>query len=240
MKNKPIYKFIIVLFILTSFFFIYENFKVNTTYGNSYEMVIQSGNKKEKVVALTFDDGPHPKYTNEILNILNEYDAKATFFVLGKYAELYPDIIKRENEEGHEIGNHTYSHINIKKISKNKLQEEYKKTQEIIYSITNPKLFRPPYGMVDEKIIDILENDNSVIVLWSYKQDSKDWGNPEVEKIVDTTLSNIENGDIILFHDYVYYDESHTVEALKKIVPELKKRGYKLVTISELLDRPID
>ena len=239
MKNKILRKITFILFVLLIISFInYKDLKIATISENNYGMIVKNGSKKDKVIALTFDDGPHPKYTNEILNILNKYDAKATFFVLGKFAEAYPEIIKRQWEEGHEIGNHTYSHININKVSKEKLQEEYEKTQNIIYSLTKnkPKLFRPPYGSFDEKTMDIVEMHNSIIVLWSAHQDSKDWSNPEVEQIVNTTLSNIKNGDIILFHDYVYYDESHTVEALNRILPELKNRGYKFVTISQLID----
>lgn len=239
MKNKILY-IIIFIFILLSCFItnnlLYNQLAIMST--NNYGMVLKHGSKDQKVVALTFDDGPHPKYTEQILDILNEYDAKATFFVLGKFAESYPEIIKRQWEEGHEIGNHTYSHINAKKVSKDILKEEYNKTQDIVYSITNnyPKLFRPPYGSFDEKVIDIIERDKSVIVLWSAYQDSKDWSNPEVDKIVETTFSNIENGNIILFHDYVYYDTSNTVEALKRIIPELKSKGYEFVTISEIMD----
>ena len=118
------------------------------------------------------------------------------------------------------------------------LYNEYKKTQEIIENLINhqPRLFRPPYGSFDSQALDIMEMHDSIIVLWSAHQDSKDWSNPDVEEIVNTTLSNIRNGDIILFHDYVYYDESSTVEALKEIIPELKSRGYRFVTISELLN----
>ena len=203
-----------------------------------YDQIISKGTKEEKIIALTFDDGPHPKYTNEILDLLNEYDAKATFFVLGKMAELYPDIIKRQWKEGHEIGNHTYSHINPNKVSKEELLDEYNKTQEIIASLTGstPKLFRPPYGSFNKDIIEIVDMDHSIIVLWSANQDSKDWSNPKVENIVNSTLSNIENGDIILFHDYVYYKSSHTIEALKKILPILKSQGYRFVTVSELMN----
>lgn len=239
MKNKTLLKIVLILFILLGISFInYKEFKTTTIYGSRYGMVVKNGSSKEKVVALTFDDGPHPKYTNQILDILDKYDAKATFFVLGQFAEAYPEIIKRQRKEGHEIGNHTYSHINISKVSKEKLQEEYEKTQNIIYSLTNnrSKVFRPPYGSFDEKTMDIVETNNSVIVLWSAHQDSKDWSNPEVDKIVNTTLTNVKNGDIILFHDYVYYDKSHTVEALNKILPELKNRGYRFVTISQLID----
>ncbi len=215
-----------------------NNMQENVFANNDYGMIIKKGTENRKVVALTFDDGPHPVYTEQILDILYEYDVKATFFVLGMLAENYPHIIKRQWEEGHEIGNHTYSHIDTKKASKEELLEEYKKTQDIIYSITKnkPKIFRPPYGSFDKKVLDMVEEDNSIVVLWSANQDSKDWKNPEVEKIVANTISNIENGDIILFHDYVYYDESHTVEALKVIIPELINRGYKFVTLSQLLN----
>ena len=232
MKKKTLLYIFLILLI-----FYYKNFSINA-FSNNYGRVINHGPKEEKVIALTFDDGPHPTYTNQILDILKEYDIKATFFVLGKFAEAYPDIIIRQWQEGHEIGNHTYSHVDAKRVSKKVLYNEYKKTQEIIENLINhqPRLFRPPYGSFDSQALDIMEMHDSIIVLWSAHQDSKDWSNPDVEEIVNTTLSNIRNGDIILFHDYVYYDESSTVEALKQIIPELKSRGYRFVTISELLN----
>lgn len=232
MKKKTLLYIFLILLI-----FYYKNLSINA-FSNNYGRVINHGPKEEKVIALTFDDGPHPTYTNQILDILKEYDVKATFFVLGKFAEAYPDIIIRQWQEGHEIGNHTYSHVDAKRVSKKVLYNEYKKTQEIIENLINhqPRLFRPPYGSFDSQALDIMEMHDSIIVLWSAHQDSKDWSNPDVEEIVNTTLSNIKNGDIILFHDYVYYDESSTVEALKEIIPELKSRGYRFVTISELLN----
>jgi polysaccharide deacetylase family sporulation protein PdaB len=216
------------------------NTKSIHTLANNEVKIISHGPKKEKVVALTFDDGPHPVYTTEILDLLNEYNIKATFFVLGKFAEQYPDIIKRQAEEQHEIGNHTYSHININKVSREKFEEEFDKTQKVISSLTGieSKVFRPPYGSCNEKTMKIVNTQECNVVLWSYRQDSKDWSNPDVDKIIDTTLSNVENGDIILFHDYVYYDKSNTVEALKVIIPELISRGYNFVTISELMQLP--
>ncbi|SDX55370.1 polysaccharide deacetylase family protein [Tepidimicrobium xylanilyticum] len=224
-------------FLLASLTLYFSSISVNAC-SNRYGRIVNQGPKNEKVIALTFDDGPHPKFTNEILDILKEYDIKATFFVLGKFAEAYPEIIIRQWQEGHEIGNHTYSHVDAKSVSKKILYEEYKKTQEIIENLVNnrPKLFRPPYGSFDSQALDIMEMDNSIMVLWSSHQDSKDWSNPEVDEIVNTTLSSIKNGDIILFHDYVYYNKSNTVEALKIIIPELINRGYKFVTISELLN----
>lgn len=197
--------------------------------------IVRNGSKHQKLIALTFDDGPHPQYTPEILDLLNEYNIKATFFVLGQFAAKYPEIIKRQAREGHEIGNHTYSHINIKKVSLQKFKEEFDETQNIIYSLTGieSKVFRPPYGYYDETKIKTIDQTCNVI-LWSSRQDSKDWSNPKVDKIVSNTILNIENGDIILFHDYVYYETNHTIEALKVIIPDLISKGYKFVTISEL------
>lgn len=208
------------------------------TFSDNRTAIVSKGPKGEKILALSFDDGPHPKYTVEILDILKQYDIKATFFVLGMHAEKYPDIIKRQMKEGHEIGNHSYSHVNMKKVPSKVIKEEFIKTQEAIYSITGikPKVFRPPYGNYNDDVIKIVSSDKSAIVLWTFYQDSKDWSNPGVDSIVETTLSKAQNGDIILFHDYVYKKESHTVEALKIILPKLIDEGYKFVTMSELIN----
>lgn len=125
----------------------------------------------------------------------------------------------------------------MKRATKKEIKEEFIKTQETIYSIVKvkPRVFRPPYGNYNKDVIEIVSSNYVPIVLWTFYQDSKDWSNPGVDSIVDTTLSRIQNGDIILFHDYVYKNESHTVEALKRIIPKLLDEGYKFVTISELL-----
>lgn len=201
--------------------------------------VVTRGSKQEKLLALSFDDGPHPEYTIEILDTLKKYNAVATFFVLGQHAEKYPEIVKRQILEGHEIGNHSYSHINMKKSSPKEIQKEFDTTQEIIYSIshTESKLFRPPYGNYNNDVIKVVDSHDSIIVLWTFYQDSKDWSNPGIDSIVENTLSKVQNGDIILLHDYVYKKESHTVEALKEILPALINKGYKFVTISDLMNK---
>ena len=190
-----------------------------------------------KYVALTFDDGPHPKYTPEILDILKENDAKATFFVIGKNAKNYPELILREKEEGHEIGNHTYSHPDMKGISVDKAVEEIMLTQETISEITGvrPVLFRAPGGVFSNELVLMLENIECKPVLWSWKQDTKDWSLPSVKTVVNTVLNNINDGDIILFHDY-NMKGSPTPEALKIILPKLKEMGYNFVTVSELIE----
>lgn len=240
--SKEIYLWGLLAILLFSILFIYFPQDIcldsKDISGDSYTQIIEQGPKNKKVIALTFDDGPHPKFTLQILDLLKKYDIRATFFVLGKYAELYPDIIRRELTEGHEIGNHSYSHIDVKRASAEIIREEFGKTQETIYSISNvkPKLIRPPFGFCNSKIINVAEETDCTIILWSRNHDSKDWSNPGAEIITETVISKTENGDILLLHDCVYEEKSDTVEALKTILPTLKDRGYEFITISELIE----
>jgi len=191
-----------------------------------------------KAVALTFDDGPHPVYTPQILDILKKYDARATFFVIGKNAEQYPEIVKRAFDEGHEIGNHTYSHPKMSSIDEQKIMDEIQKTADTIESITGKKsiLFRSPGGYLDDGLISTAHKFDCTPVLWSWRQDTRDWAKPSVNQVVKTVLDNLRDGDIILFHDY-NSKGSPTPAALEIILPELKNRGYELVTVSELMVR---
>lgn len=198
--------------------------------------VVAANRNAGKLVALTFDDGPCQRYTGEILDILKEHDAKATFFVIGKNAEKYPELVKREADEGHEIGNHTYSHPDMKKIKPEDVVEEIEKTQDIIFEITGkkPVLFRSPGGYLDDEIVRIIKGYDCTPVLWSWRQDTKDWSKPSVNYIVNLVLDNLQDGDIILFHDF-NTKGSPTPEALRILLPKLKERGYKFVTVSTLM-----
>lgn len=198
--------------------------------------IIVANRNASKQIALTFDDGPCELYTREILEILSEYNAKATFFVIGKNAEKYPELIRLEKENGHEIGNHTYSHPELRKISPEQFMEEISKTQEILKNITGeyPILFRPPGGYLNNSIVDKITSSNCKTVLWSWRQDTRDWEKPKADVIVNTVISNIKDGDIILFHDY-NTKGSTTPEALRKLLPKLTEMGYEFVTVSELV-----
>lgn len=189
---------------------------------------------KEKVVALTFDDGPHPKYTAEILDILEKYKAKATFFVVGENAEKNPDLILRQYNEGHEIANHTYTHP--LKTTLPKLEIELKQTDDLIFSITgyHPELFRPVEGQYTDQLIQNVVKKGYQVVMWSWHQDTEDWKSPGVHRIEKTVLNGVEPGNIILFHDGGG-DRSQTVKALEKIIEKLQKQGYEFVTVSELI-----
>lgn len=190
---------------------------------------------KEKIIALTFDDGPHPKYTPEILDVLLKYDAKATFFVVGENAEKNPEIVYRTYEEGHELANHTYTHP--LKATIPRILKEIKKTNETIFSITgySPMLFRPVEGQYSDALIKSIANERYKVIMWSWHLDTFDWKNPGVNKIVDIVLTGVEPGNVILFHDGGGNREQ-TVKALEEIIKELKKKGYRFLTISELLE----
>ncbi len=191
----------------------------------------------EKIIALTFDDGPDPADTPAILDLLKQYEAKATFFVVGKRVEMYPELAKREIVEGHEIANHTYSHSYFRKrMGGEKIKNEILKAEQAIFTTTGekPHLFRPPGGYYSENVVDASKKNGYLVVMWSWHQDTEDWNKPGVNKIVNKVLKNARNGDIVLFHDYVE-GKSQTLEALKQVLPELKERGYRFVTVSELL-----
>lgn len=181
-----------------------------------------------KKIALTFDDGPHPRYTEQLLDGLKERNVVATFFVTGENAENYPDIIRREQEEGHLIGNHTYSHIQLTSGNRETFREELVKTNEILENITGEKVsfVRPPYGSWDKSFEKEL---NMFPVLWNI--DPLDWCSHNAECIAAKVVEKAGDGDIILMHDY--YDTS--VTAALEVVDVLQKRGFQFVTVEEIL-----
>lgn len=195
---------------------------------------------QDKFIALTFDDGPDAKLTPKILELLEKYDAKATFFVVGERVKRYPELVKKELAAGHEIGNHSFRHPAFETLSVNTIKNEMDQTQQVIYQTTGHKavLFRPPGGVYNENIINLAKQNNMQLILWSWHQDTRDWSSPGVNKIVRKVLNNARNGDIVLMHDFVYRS-SQTPEALKVILPELKKRGFSFVTVSELLTHKV-
>lgn len=181
-----------------------------------------------KRAALTFDDGPHPVYTAQLLDELKKRDVKATFFVTGEHAELHPDLIKRMHDEGHLIGNHTYSHIQLTASNNSQFKEELIQTNEILHEITGAEVqyVRPPYGSWDKKFETDL---NMFPVLWNV--DPLDWCTANADLVASTILSKITDNDIILLHDY--YDTS--VEAAIMVVDELTQQGYEFVTVDKIL-----
>ncbi|MCM1184055.1 MAG: polysaccharide deacetylase family protein [Roseburia sp.] len=181
-----------------------------------------------KRIALTFDDGPHPRYTEKLLDGLKERGVPVTFFVTGEHAELHPDIIRRMHEEGHLIGNHTYSHIQLSATPREQYKNELIKTNEIIQGITGEEVLyvRPPYGSWDKTLESEL---NMFPVFWNI--DPLDWCTANAACVSQAVINSVRENDIILMHDY--YESS--VEAALTVVDELTRRGYTFVTVDQLL-----
>lgn len=197
-------------------------------YGVAGNRTAESSADELKKIALTFDDGPHPYYTEQLLDGLKERGVVATFFVTGEHAELHPDVIKRMQEEGHMIGNHTYSHMQLRSGNRAEFQGELQLTNQVIKEITGEDTIyvRPPYGSWDKSLEQEL---NMIPVLWTV--DPLDWCSDDVACVVRSVTEKVGENDIILMHDY--YDS--TVTAALKIVDMLLKEGYTFVTVEEIL-----
>ena len=244
--KRVIILFSIALFLISCIYFYkynnennLETLNISQDIMNDYEdIIIKKGNNDKKIIALTFDDGPDKDYTPQILDILKKNDVKATFFVVGENVKLNSEIIKRQYDEGHEIGNHTFTHINVSKNGYDNIYKEINNTQKLVKDIIGiePKIFRPPYRAISKSMCNIVKEKNMNIVLWS-DLDSRDWSNPGTYYIVDTITSKIQNGTIILLHDYnkLRTKKSQTIQALEIVIPKLKENGYKFVTVSELI-----
>lgn len=179
--------------------------------------------------ALTFDDGPNACYTPEVLEILKENEILATFFLQGQCLAGNEEIVRRMHAEGHLIGNHTFHHVQLTKVSEEEAREEVVKTSNAIYEITGkyPVYIRPPFGEWREGL-DLAVT--MIPVLWDV--DSRDWESQNTASICSAVLPNVKDGSIILMHD----GYRATVEALRRIVKELKEEGYTFVTVRELIE----
>ena len=198
------------------------------TYSENTKRKLADSENVMKKVALTFDDGPHPSYTQQLLDGLKERGVVATFFVIGENASAHPELLKRMQEEGHLIGNHTYSHVQLRKNNRKAFEEEIVATNEVIRQITGMETMyiRPPYGTWDKVYEQKL---NMIPVLWTV--DPLDWCSQNSDRVVEKVISKTKENDIILLHDI--YESS--VTAALEIVDVLQEKGYRFVTVEELL-----
>jgi polysaccharide deacetylase family sporulation protein PdaB len=194
--------------------------------------IVKSVNTNRKVIALTFDDGPHPKATVKILDALREKHVHATFFILGENINHSPQLLAQELKDGHEIGNHGYSHKYLNQMSGNAVKKEITETEKIITKIVpKPVVFRPPGGFYNKEVLETALTLGYTTILWTI--DPRDWAHTPTQKIVDNVLANAKPGIIILLHDGLY--PLFTPEAIKYIIDGLQQQGYEFVTVSELL-----
>lgn len=196
------------------------NIEYNTYKSNNLDI-------NKPMIALTFDDGPNHN-TRLVLDILEKYNSKATFFILGTNIKGNEKIIKRMNDLNMEIGNHMYSHKLITKLENDQITSEINQVDNLIYNITNkyPTLIRPSYGTINNRIKKIIDRP---IIIWNI--DTQDWKNHNSKRIANKVLKEVNDGDIILMHD-IY---RATANSLEIIIPKLIEEGYQLVTVSELL-----
>lgn len=188
------------------------------------------GNPARKLIALTFDDGPHPSLTPQLLEILKKASIRATFFVVGKMVEKSPDLLRAINDAGHEIGNHTFSHVTLTKIPLADIETEYRANNDIVLKTIGKTmtLCRPPGGDYDDQVIAGALEVGLTTVLWT--DDPGDYATPGSEVIQKRTLDKLSNGAIILLHDGI----SQTLAVLPQIISYAKKQGFEFVTVSEL------
>ncbi len=185
--------------------------------------------KNRKVVALTFDDGPNPATTNQALDTLSKYGIKATFFVLGKNVSGNEEILKRMKADGHVIGNHSWSHPVLSKLSLDEAKKQVTDTEDALTKVlgSSSKLMRPPYGAITD---DIRKSLDLSFIMWDV--DSLDWKSKNEAAILTEIQREVKNGSIILMHDI----HAETVNALPKVIDYLKGQGYDFVTVPDLLD----
>ena len=185
--------------------------------------------KNQKVVALTFDDGPNPATTNQALDTLSKYGIKATFFVLGKNVSGNEEILKRMKSDDHVIGNHSWSHPVLSKLSLDEAKKQITDTEDALTKVlgSSSKLMRPPYGAITDDIRNSLDLS---FIMWDV--DSLDWKSKNEASILTEIQREVKNGSIILMHDI----HAETVHALPKVIDYLKGQGYDFVTIPDLLD----
>ena len=186
-------------------------------------------------IALTFDDGPHPKQTRVILDILDEYGIKATFFVVGINAENYTKSLQEIVDRGHEIGNHTYTHPKVSSLDDTSFLKEVEDCENKIYEKIQykTKLLRPPEGMIDPSVMSAAKSLDYKVILWDI--DTRDWAHTSPQNIANHVINKISSGDIILMHDYIGKN-SPTAEALRLFIPKLLEMGYNFVCVGELID----
>lgn len=200
---------------------------------NGKELPIYSVETDEKKIALSFDAAWGNEDTDEILSILKEHDVRVTFFMTGGWVEKYPEDVKKIQEAGHDLGNHSENHKNMSQLSDDDCQTELLKVHEKVKELTGVEmdLFRPPYGDYDDEVIINAKSCGYHTIQWDV--DSLDWKDYGVDSIIKTVTEhkNLQNGSIILMHNGAKY----TAEALPQVITKLKELGYEFVPISELI-----
>lgn len=195
------------------------------------QLPVYSVARDDKVISISFDAAWGDAQTIPILNILDEYDVKTTFFLVGFWVDKYPELVKEIVARGHEIGNHSQSHPHMSQLSEEKIKEELRIMSDKVERLTGvrPTLFRPPYGDYNDKVVLVSRAEGYEVVQWSI--DSLDWKNRGVNDIIKQCTTKVESGDIVLFHN----DAQYILQALPTVIEYYQSQGYKIIPVSQIL-----
>lgn len=202
-------------------------------YLQEHRRFFYNGNTDLPEIALTFDDGPNPANTPQVLAVLKRYHVHATFFDLGRLVQLYPDLARQELADGNIVGNHTWSHPDLPTLSTNSIKKQIRDSSDAIEQATGvrPIFLRPPYGDLSANVLKVINSFGMTTVIWN--NDSRDWSIPGTSAIISRVLASVGNGTIILLHDGGG-NRQQTIAALPGIIQHLQARHYRFVTLAQL------
>lgn len=233
-KNHMIFRILIVIFlVIISIIYtgIKSNIQIAQVFSYKKELPIYSVETEEKKLAISFDAAWGDDYTLEILDILDKYDVKSTFFLVGFWVDKYPEHVKEIYNRGHDVGNHSTNHPYMTKLSDDEIEKELNITGDKIEKLIKEKpiLFRPPFGDYNDRVINVCKDNGYYVIQWDV--DSLDWKEMGVQPVVDRVTRNVRNGSIVLFHNNAKY----VLEYLPIIIERLQREGYEIVPISQLI-----
>lgn len=232
-NHMMIRAFIVIFLVIISIIYtgIKSNIHVSEVFSYKKELPIYSVETEEKKLAITFDASWGDDYTLEILDILDKYNVKSTFFLVGFWIDKYPEHVKDIYNRGHDVGNHSTNHPYMTKLSDEEIVKELNITGDKIEKITNEKpiLFRPPFGDYNDRVINLCRENGYYVIQWDV--DSLDWKEMGVQPVVDRVTRNVRNGSIVLFHNNAKY----VSEYLPIIIERLQNEGYEIVPVSQLI-----
>lgn len=222
---------IIILCISIIYTSIVNNVNLIQVFSDEKELPIYSVDTEEKRIAISFDAAWGNEYTKDILDILDKYNIKSTFFLVGFWVDKYPDDVKEIYDRGHDIGNHSANHPYMTKLSEEQILAELNITGNKIEEITGEKpiLFRPPFGDYNDRLIQLCKENGYYVIQWDV--DSLDWKEMGAQPVVDRVIRNIDNGSIVLFHN----NASYIKEYLPIVIERIQDEGYKIVPVSQLI-----
>lgn len=227
---------LVVILVVTGFIIYFSGFSrslagIAAVFSPQRRLPIYSVETADKKIAISFDAAWGDEFTDAILDTLDKYNVKTTFFLVGFWVDKYPDMVKKIHERGHEIGNHSSTHPHMSQLNREQIIKEFRTTEQKIEAITSirPTVFRPPFGDYNNLLIETADELGYHVIQWDV--DSLDWKEMGVDPVVDRVTRNIKKGSIVLFHNNAKYVSGY----LPLVLEKLQQQGYEIVPVSELI-----